>query len=99
MPTAGAIIPILALIWLTGFPHEVRRSAVISEPPGMALIPAGSYTPLFRAATDPTDLAVASFYLDVLPVTNGDFLEFVRRNPRWRRSQVKRLFAEADYLK
>jgi sulfatase modifying factor 1 len=34
----------------------------------------------------------------VTPVTNGEFLEFVRDNPRWRRSQVKRLFADETYL-
>ena len=70
-----------------------------TPPAGMALIPAGVFRPLFRAATDPKEVPVASFYLDVLPVTNSDFLEFVRTDPRWRRSQVKRLFADESYLK
>ena len=34
-----------------------------------------------------------------MPVTNGDFLEFVRANPRWQRSQVKKIFADEFYLK
>ncbi len=69
------------------------------RPAGMTLVPAGRFLPLYRADKDPKDLPVAAFWLDVLPVTNGDFLEFVRANPKWRRSQVKRLFAEVDYLK
>lgn len=36
--------------------------------------------------------------LDILPVTIGDFLDFVRANPRWRRSNVKRIFADESYL-
>src|SRR5215218_5669631 len=71
-----------------------------TEPPaGMALVPAGSYTPLFRGEKETKVVAVPAFFLDVFPVTNGDFLEFVRANPKWRRSQVKRLFADEDYLK
>lgn len=65
---------------------------------GMAWVPAGRFTPFFRGEKDPQDLPVAAFWLDVLPVTNGDYLEFVRVNPRWRRSQVTRLFADGDYL-
>src|SRR3954463_3009357 len=70
-----------------------------APPAGMALIPAGRYTPLFTAANDPKTMPVASFYFDALPVTNGDFLEFVRANPKWRRSAVKALLADNDYLK
>ena len=70
-----------------------------TPPANMALVPAGRYTPLFRAEKDPKDVAVAAFFLDVLPVTNGDYLEFVRAHPKWRRSQVKRLFADVEYLK
>ena len=65
----------------------------------MALIPSGRYAPLFRAETDPKQIEVAAFLLDQSPVTNGDFLEFLRANPKWQRSQVKRLFADRDYLK
>ncbi|MEO6787689.1 MAG: formylglycine-generating enzyme family protein [Chthoniobacteraceae bacterium] len=67
-------------------------------PAGMVLIPAGSYTPLFRSEKDPKTIEVAAFYLDARPVTNGEFLEFVRAKPQWRRSAVKRLFADKGYL-
>ncbi len=34
-----------------------------------------------------------------MPVTTGEFLEFVRANPRWQRSHIERLFADESYLK
>jgi formylglycine-generating enzyme len=68
-------------------------------PPGMTLVPAGRYVPLFRAETEPKAIDVPAFFIDALPVTHAEFLEFVRENPKWQRSQVKRLFADADYLK
>jgi formylglycine-generating enzyme required for sulfatase activity len=72
----------------------------------MARIPAGSYAPLFRgAARDSAEspgparrIPVAAFDLDVHPVTNAEFLAFVRAHPEWRRSRIKRLFAEDTYL-
>lgn len=65
---------------------------------GMALIPAGRYEPAFRQPNDPKEVPVASFLLDLAPVTNAEFLHFVRENPEWSRSKVKRLFASEEYL-
>jgi formylglycine-generating enzyme required for sulfatase activity len=70
-----------------------------TAPPEMVAIPSGVYRPLFRAASEPKEISVDKFYLDRFPVTTGEFLEFVRANPRWRRSQVKPLFADRYYLK
>ena len=61
-------------------------------------IPAGFYRPLFRGEKDPREIPVRAFQLEARPVTNAQFLEFVRANPQWRRSQVRRLFADAGYL-
>ena len=69
-----------------------------TPPAGMALVPAGRHTPLFRAEKDPKDIPVPAFFIDVLPVTNADYLEFVRAQLRWERSKVKRLFADVEYL-
>lgn len=60
-------------------------------------IPAGAFTPLYT--TDKTPRKVAAFQLDTTPVTKKQFLEFVTENPRWRRSQVSKLFADDSYLK
>ena len=65
---------------------------------GMVAIPAGTYRPLYGRPSDPP-ARVAAFRLDRDPVTRGDFLAFVRDEPRWRRSAVRPLFADrADYL-
>ena len=85
---------------LQGLGQKLPGPALSGKPPvGMALISDGVYQPLFRAENDPKEVRVSAFYLDVYPVTNGDFIEFVRANPRWRRSQVKRIFADEPYLK
>jgi formylglycine-generating enzyme required for sulfatase activity len=68
-------------------------------PAGMAVIPGGAYRPAFRSEADGNEVPIKAFALDILPVTNGKFLEFVRANPRWQRSLVKRIFADESYLK
>lgn len=70
-----------------------------NPPVGMVQIPTGVYHPLFPGATGLKQVRVKSFYLDVLPVSNGEFLEFVRANPLWQRSRVRRIFADESYLK
>ena len=61
-------------------------------------VPAGIYLPLFRGENDLKEIPVARFLLASTAVTNGEFLEFVRANPQWQRSGVKRLFADDGYL-
>lgn len=68
-------------------------------PTGMVLIHGGTFKPMFRSTADFKEVEVKPFCLDQLPVTNEEFLRFVRANPRWQRSAVKRLFAGATYLK
>jgi sulfatase modifying factor 1 len=63
----------------------------------MVHLPAGTYLPLYMA--DPQPRPVAAFLLDAFPVTNAAFLAFVRENPKWQRSNAKRLFADESYLK
>lgn len=63
----------------------------------MLRIPASEFRPLYGDAKAPPTSAPA-FLLDRTPVTNAEFLVFVREEPTWRRSQVSRLFAEPNYL-
>src|SRR5690606_876075 len=42
---------------------------------------------------------VEDFLLDERPVTNEEFLLFVKKNPKWKRSNVKAVFADETYLK
>lgn len=50
--------------------------------------------------TGATDKAthVAPFRLDRVPVTNGEFLDFVVHHPEWQRNRIAALFADHDYL-
>jgi len=57
---------------------------------------------LFKSALGYEDakdgVRVAPFALMRRPVTNAEFLAFVRRNPQWRRDRVAQVFAEPRYL-
>ncbi len=59
-------------------------------------IPGGIYTNLF---VNEGTVAVKEFLLDRYPVTNAEYLEFVRAQPAWQRGRVKRLFADESYLR
>ena len=84
-----------AALWLSAMVAAAAEPA----PEGMAHIPAGEYRPFFRSAGEPVAVPVQAFCLDILPVTRSQFLEFVKRHPQWRRSRVKRIFADGSYLR
>jgi formylglycine-generating enzyme required for sulfatase activity len=65
---------------------------------GMVRVPAGSVAPFLREERGQDRIPVPAFWLDRVPVTLEDYLGFVRENPQWRRSQVRRLFADQGYL-
>jgi formylglycine-generating enzyme len=62
------------------------------------LVPSGEYAPLLRAPGDSERIVVPSFWMQQTPVTNADFLAFVRANPAWQRDHVSPLFADENYL-
>lgn len=62
------------------------------------LIPGGDHRPLYTDATAAGVVTLAPFRLDARAVTNADFLAFARAHPKWRKSRVTPLFADANYL-
>src|SRR5579872_7091601 len=71
----------------------------------MVNIPAGEYVPFFqespgkgKARVENVPLRMKAFRLDALPVTNAQYLDFVREHSEWRRSRIKPLFADQNYL-
>jgi formylglycine-generating enzyme required for sulfatase activity len=64
----------------------------------MVRIGAGTYRPIYPPSPTETAVRVSAFLLDRLPVTDGDFLAFVRAHPEWRRDRVPRVFADEGYL-
>lgn len=87
-----------AALLLHGAPQGKAAPPTSAPPAEMVQIPAGAYRLFLRGENDVREIPVRAFWLDVQPVTNGEFLEFTRENPKWRRSQVKRLFADEQYL-
>lgn len=73
-------------------------TAAQSEPRNATRIEAGTYRTLLPLVTTEREVPVAAFLLDKTPVTNADFLAFVRRHPAWQRSRISRLRADAEYL-
>jgi len=65
----------------------------------MVLILKGEYTPLFRYGDEIYDkISVNSFYIDIYPVTNIEYAEFVKKNPQWANNNINNLFADKNYL-
>ena len=64
----------------------------------MIYIPGGYYTPFLQTSGRIQKVNIAPFYLDVHAVTNQEFLEFVKRNPRWAKSKIPSLLADGNYL-
>jgi len=62
----------------------------------MASIKGGTYTPLY--GRDSLQVTIADFKMDVYPITNQQYLKFVKENPKWRKSKVIKLFADESYL-
>ena len=58
----------------------------------------GVYRPVFPTSPGEAEVQVAGFLLDVEPVTNRQFLAFVKANPAWQRDRVKAVRADRDYL-
>lgn len=62
----------------------------------MILIKGGTYVPLY--SLDSVKTKVDPFYIDKYPVTNKEFLDFVRADSAWKRNNVKSIFADKNYL-
>jgi formylglycine-generating enzyme required for sulfatase activity len=76
----------------------VGASASVAAVGGMARVGPGELQPVYAATAAATTVKVGAFALDRLPVTNAEFLTFVREHPRWRRDRVARIFADDGYL-
>ena len=109
--SARAVVLAAVVASLGADPHVKGAAAPArgGDRPAVVRIPAGSYLPLYAAPRADTGKAagirtrrrvrVPAFEMDVRPVTNAEYLEFVRAHPEWRRSRVKPLLADASYLR
>lgn len=77
--------------------EKTDEEVAITPDVKMILIKGGDYQPFY--GTDRTLVKVEDFLLDERPVTNAEYLDFVKKNPKWKRSNIKSLFADETYLK
>jgi sulfatase modifying factor 1 len=71
--------------------------SVCAQESQMVLIKRGTYVPLY-GTTDKKPVEVAAFKMDVYPITNAQFLVFVKKHPEYSRSKIKGIYAEKSYL-
>ena len=64
----------------------------------MAIVGPGDFHSVIPEGKEDAIIDVPVFQLDRLPVTNGEFLEFVKANRQWRRGEAVRLFVDPSYL-
>lgn len=69
----------------------------VSNTKKMVRIDGGAYE-AFIGKDSGRIVKVETFYLDDSPVTNADYLRFLKANPQWTKSKVKRLYADSAYL-
>jgi sulfatase modifying factor 1 len=62
----------------------------------MVNIKGGIFLPLY--SLDSQKVVVKPFLMDVYPVTNENYKKFVQQNPAWRKSNIKSIYADANYL-
>lgn len=68
-----------------------------NEYENMKFVIGGEYKPLYIDSSV-AEIKINSFYMDKYAVTNEEFLKFVEEYPKWRKSKVKKLFADKSYL-
>ncbi len=61
---------------------------VDAQTENMVTVRGGTYIPLY--GTDSTSVTIADFSIDVYPVTNDEYLVFVKEHPEWQRSKAIR---------
>lgn len=86
------------LIVAAAFGPWVEASAQGPLPKGFAKIPGGEFESVLAYDETKGKQTVAPFALMKTPVTNAQYLAFVKAHPEWQRDRVPRVFAEERYL-
>jgi formylglycine-generating enzyme required for sulfatase activity len=78
----------------------IGAAGAAAAPPatGRATIGPASFESVLAPGAGEKRVRLARYALDREPVTNAQFLAFVRRHPDWRRGGVPALYADASYL-
>lgn len=90
--TRGKILFLALLLVLLSSSTAVAKSRQQVE------IKGGNYLPAYQVSNSIQEVYVAPFLLDIHPVTDAEYLTFLKANPKWRRSNIKSIFADEYYL-
>lgn len=60
-------------------------------------IPAGEFTSVLKYEDNKGKQKMAAFEMMKQPVTNAEFLAFVKKNPQWQRAKAPKVFAEPTH--
>ncbi|MWW24093.1 formylglycine-generating enzyme family protein [Algibacter lectus] len=74
----------------------VVQTLAHSQSKGMVFIEGSRYIPLY--GRDSTVVEVKNFEMDIYPVTNLEYLNFLKENPKWQKSNILKLFSDKSYL-
>ena len=72
--------------------------AVASAADDFAAVPGATFRSVLPAGKKDGKVTVKDFRLQRTPVTNGAFLDFVRRHPEWQRGVAPSLYVDTEYL-
>ncbi len=65
---------------------------------GQARITGGSFEPLFSDSKESNVISVSDYFLDIRPVTNAEFYEFICQIPQWQKDRTPSVFVDSGYL-
>ncbi|REG94204.1 formylglycine-generating enzyme required for sulfatase activity [Algoriphagus antarcticus] len=75
---------------------SLSLTGICQTPTAMKPIKGGTMLPLY--GLDSSKVWVDDFLLDEYPVTNQQYLDFVKNYPEWQKFNVKSIFADGNYL-
>lgn len=84
----------IAILLLLSFGGAVA----MATPKERVHIPKGEFSPLFGLDVLQKSFKVNAFEVDVNPVTNADFANFLKHHPEWNKKNVYPLFVDEKYL-
>lgn len=80
---------IMLIVWII-------PSILLAQSNNMVTIKGSRYIPLY--GKDGTVVEVKDFEMDIYPVTNAEFLQFLKHYPKWQKSKAAKLFVDSSYL-
>lgn len=89
---------VLACVAVVLAARAAHAQASVTPPAGMVAVGPGVLDLFDPPTAAQTQARVARFFLDRAPVTNAQYLDFVKAHPEWQRGAPPRLLADAHYL-